>query len=251
MTDRVKGKVAIVTGAGRGIGEAMARALADDGAAVVVADISGDEMGVAKSIGDSAVGFNVDVTSSDSVAAMIAFAVERFGGLQVLCNNAGIDGDITPTASYSPENFDRVIATNLRGVFLGTHHAIPAMLKSGGGSIINTASIAAVKSPPGIVGYCAAKAGVIGLTKGAAADHSREGIRVNAILPGIIETPMYLQLIDHNPKMHDLITEQASLAAIGRTGKAEEVAATVVFLASDEASFLTGLALPVDGGYSV
>ncbi|MEZ0365900.1 SDR family NAD(P)-dependent oxidoreductase [Mycobacterium sp. pUA109] len=251
MTARMKGKVAIVTGAGRGIGEAMARALAAEGASVVVADISGDQESVAKSIGGAAVGFNVDVTSSASVAAMVKFAVERFGGLHVLCNNAGIDGDIAPTAAYSPENFDRVIAVNLRGVFLGMHHAIPAMLQSGGGSIINTASIAAVKSPPGIVGYCAAKAGVIGLTKGAASDHSRGGIRVNAILPGVIETPMYLQLVDTNPAMHDIITAEANRAAIGRTGKAEEVAAAVVFLASDESSFLTGLALPVDGGYAI
>jgi NAD(P)-dependent dehydrogenase (short-subunit alcohol dehydrogenase family) len=251
MSHRLEGKVSVVTGAGRGIGEAIARALAFEGANVLVADISGQEEDVAASIGDAAVAVNVDVTSSDSVAAMIGSAVDRFGRLDVLCNNAGIDGPILPTADYPPEEFDRVVAVNLRGVFLGIHHAIRPMLASGGGSIVNTASIAAHKAPPGIIAYCAAKAGVLGMTKAAAADHSREGIRVNAILPGIIETPMYLQLREQHPEMHEIITAQAKQAAIGRTGKGEEIAATVVFLASDESSFITGVALPVDGGYDV
>jgi NAD(P)-dependent dehydrogenase (short-subunit alcohol dehydrogenase family) len=250
MGQRLEGKVAIVTGAGRGIGEAMARALADNGARVVVADISGDEAGVAESIGDAAVACRVDVASSDSVAQMIATTVDRYGTVDVLCNNAGIDGEIAPAVDCTPENFDRVISINLRGVFLGTHHVLPVMLAGGGGSIINTASVAAVNAVPGAVAYCAAKAGVLGLTRATAADHSRAGVRANAILPGVIETPMYTELIKHSHELHEFVTGEAARTAIGRTGRAKEVADTVVFLASDEASFITGVALPIDGGYT-
>lgn len=249
MTQQLADRIAIVTGAGRGIGEAMARALARQGAQVVVADVSGDEVAVADSIGASAVAHHVDVSSSDSVAELIASTIDRFGTVDVLCNNAGIDGDISPAADCSEENFDRVIAVNLRGVFLGVRHVLPVMLQRGRGSIINTSSVAAVNAIPGAVAYCAAKAGVLGLTRAVAADHSRAGVRVNAILPGVIETPMYTQLIETHPEMHAAIAAQAAQTASCRTGTGDEVADAVVFLASDASSYITGVALPVDGGY--
>jgi NAD(P)-dependent dehydrogenase (short-subunit alcohol dehydrogenase family) len=247
---QLDGKVAIVTGSGQGIGEAIARALAAHGARVVIADVSGKQDAVAESIGSEALACAVDVTSSDSVAAMVATTVDHFGTVDVLCNNAGIDGDLGPLAECTPENFDRVIAVNLRGVFLGTRHVLPVMLTGGGGSIINIASVAALNAVPGGGPYCAAKAGILGLTRSTAADHSRADVRANAILPGVIETPMYTELMKHSTELHEFVTAEAARTAIGRTGTGREVADAVVFLASDAASFITGAALPVDGGYT-
>ena len=247
---RLNDKVAIVTGSGQGIGEAIARTLAAEGARVVIADISGKQDGVAASLGSDALACAVDVTSSESVASMVATAVEHFGTVDVLCNNAGIDGEIGPLAECTPENFDRVLAVNLRGVFLGTRHVLPVMLSRGGGSIINIASVAAVKAVPGGAAYCAAKAGVLGLTRVTAADHSRAGIRANAILPGVIETPMYTELMKHSAELHEFVSAEAARTAIGRTGSGREIAEVVAFLASDAASYITGAALPVDGGYT-
>ena len=165
MTKMLHGKVALVTGAGRGIGQAIAYKLAAHGADVMVADVSGEEVSTATDIGASAAACHVDVTSSRSVAEMISSTVERFGTVDILCNNAGIDGDIAPTVESSVENFDRVTAVNLRGVFLSIRSVLPVMLKQGSGSITNIASVAAVNAIPGSAAYCAAKAGVLGLTR--------------------------------------------------------------------------------------
>ena len=250
MTQVLDGKVAVVTGAGRGIGKAIADTLAGYGAQVVAADISGDEVGAAIDIGRGAVACHVDVTSPSSVAAMVSSTVARFGTVDILCNNAGIDGDIAPTAESTVENFDRVTAVNLRGVFLATRYVLPVMLEQCRGSIVNIASVAAVNAIPGGAAYCAAKAGVIGLTRAVAADHSRSGIRVNAILPGVIETPMYTQLKVNHPALSEAITAKATMTASARPGTATEVAEVVAFLASDASSYITGAALPVDGGYT-
>jgi NAD(P)-dependent dehydrogenase (short-subunit alcohol dehydrogenase family) len=248
---RLTDKVAIVTGAGRGIGEAVARALAAESAKVVIADISGDQEKVAESLGEDALAVQVDMSDSDSVAALMEATVDRFDRLDVLCNNAGIEGDITPVTEYSPETFDRVIAVNLRGVFLGIRHGARAMLETaGGGSIINTSSVAALRATPGAVAYNTAKAGVLGLTRGAAADLSKSGVRVNAICPGIIETPMFQNLVESHPEMHAQIKSLAESTAMGRTGSASEIGSATVFLASDDSSFITGATIPVDGGYT-
>lgn len=250
MGGLVEGKVAVVTGAGSGIGEAMAVALHKEGAKVVVADISGCETAVAQSLGESALAVNVDVTSSESVAAMIGRAVDHFGRLDVLVNNAGIDGEAAPVAECGPEAFDKIVAVNLRGVFLGIHHAVPAMLKSGGGSIINTSSATAFISAPNVSAYIASKAGVLGLTRAAAADYSHLGVRVNAILPGIIQTPMYDRLEYAAPEIHAHFKALGEGSLSGRVGRTDEVAAVTVFLASDAASYVTAASIPVDGGYT-
>lgn len=244
------GKVAVVTGAGRGIGKVIAETFAHYGATVVVADISGDEIEAATDIGRGAVACHVDVTSSPSVADMVSSTVARFGTVDILCNNAGIDGEIAPAAESTVDNFDRVMAVNLRGVYLATRHVLPIMLERRRGSIINIASVAAVRAIPGAAAYCAAKAGVIGLTRAVAADHSRSGLRVNAILPGVIETPMYLQLKESHPELYQAVTAQAAATASGRPGSAREVAEVAAFLAGDASSYITGAALPVDGGYT-
>jgi NAD(P)-dependent dehydrogenase (short-subunit alcohol dehydrogenase family) len=177
---------------------------------------------------------------------MIAATTERFGRLDVLCNNAGIDGKTVPAGEMPSEAFDEVISINLRGVFLGQRHGIPAMLAGGGGSIINTSSIAAISASPGGVAYCAAKAGVLGLTRVAAIEYAQAGVRVNAICPGVIETPMVEALGMDHPSLVGAIAATPA----GRLGQPQEVAALTVFLASDESSYITGATLPVDGGFT-
>ena len=245
------GKVAVVTGGGSGIGRAMAIALAAEGASVVIGDISGAQDAVASEIGGAASAVHADVTSDDDVRAMIAAAVDAHGRLDILCNNAGIDGDIAPLADCTIENFDRVIAINLRGVFLGMHHGIPAMLKNGAGSIINTASVAAFIAFEGASPYCAAKAGVLGLTRAAAAEYSAAGVRVNAICPGVIRTSILIGLEQHAPELYkQVLAHNEQMTASKRIAEPEEVAAVAVFLAGDGASFVTGSAVTVDGGWT-
>jgi NAD(P)-dependent dehydrogenase (short-subunit alcohol dehydrogenase family) len=242
---RLKDKVAIVTGAGSGIGAATARRFHEEGAKVVLADISGAQEILAKELGEGAVAVDADVTESESVRAMIAAAVEAFGRLDVLHNNAGIDGEIHQVADMPEEAWDQVQAINLRGVFLGIHYAIPEMLKTGGGSIINTASMAASVAFPGMASYCAAKGGVIMLTKTAAAEYAAQGIRVNAISPGTIQTA----ITGHLPQ--DMITAIIERNPVGRIADASEVASLAVFLASDESAFITGADHLIDGGYTL
>jgi NAD(P)-dependent dehydrogenase (short-subunit alcohol dehydrogenase family) len=241
---RLEGKVAIVTGAGSGIGRATALAFAAEGARVVLADISGREEDVATAIGETALPRRADVTKGDDVAALIDTAMDRFGALHVLFNNVGAGGTQRPLADIDEEAFDAAIALNLRSAFLGMRYGIPAILASGGGSVINTASASGLVGWKGLAAYAAAKGGVIQLTKSAALDYATVGVRVNAICPGMTWTGSATD-DEGSPPPPDLIPPQP----MKRWGMPDELAAAVVFLASDESSFITGAAIPVDGGY--
>ena len=248
MTKQFENKVAMVTGAGSGIGAAMARRFAEEGAKVVVGDLNEEaarEVAAAiEKAGGTAAAVKQDVGDPKSVEQSVEFAIQKFGRLDVAVNNAGISGDLAPTADYSLEGWDKVIAVNLSSVFYGMKYQIPAMQRSGGGSIVNIASILGSVGSANSAGYNAAKHGVVGLTKTAALEYSKDGVRVNAIGPGYIDTPL-LEALDR--EVYDGLV---GLHPIGRLGKAEEVAELALFLASDKASFVTGSYHLVDGGYT-
>lgn len=242
---RLDGKVAIVTGAGSGIGKAAALLFAKEGARVVCADITGAEDATATEIGANAIGVRADVSKAADVEAMVAKATSAFGRLDVAFNNAGIEGPQAPTAEYEEADFDRVIGINLKGVFLGMKYELPAMLQSGGGSIINTSSVAGLVGFPNIVAYCASKGAVVQMSKSAALEYAAQNIRVNAICPGVIWTPMVARFSGGSDAGREAMN---SMEPVGRLGTAEEVAALALYLASDDAKFVTGAALPIDGG---
>lgn len=243
----LEGRVAIVTGAGSGIGAASARRFAAEGAAVLVVDIRGARANqtVTSIIDDGghAYALEADVAEVAQVEAMVAEAVSQFGGLDVLFNNAGTLRPGT-AVELSVDDWDRVMAINVRSVFLGAKFAVPAMEERGGGSIINTASVSGLHGDGGAVCYAASKAAVINLTRALSTDHAPAGIRVNAICPGTIETPPVMHM------MAEPETHQRNLDAhtMGRLGQPEEIAAAALWLASDESSFVTGEHLVVDGG---
>ncbi|MFF3569978.1 SDR family NAD(P)-dependent oxidoreductase [Nocardia jiangxiensis] len=241
---RLAGKVAVITGAGSGIGRASALLFAREGAKVVCADISGRQDKTAADIGEAAVAVQVDVAKSVDVQQMIAAAVNSFGRLDILFNNAGMSGKRGPLAELDEDSFDTVVAVNLKGAFLGMKYAIPAMLASGGGSVINTASASALVGWKGIAAYAAAKGGIVQLTKSAALDYATQNIRVNAICPGMTWTGLAGAPVDSEPPT-DVVPPQP----MKRWGKPVELASAALFLASDESSFVTGTAIPVDGGY--
>ena len=246
----LKGKVAIVTGAASGIGRESALAFARAGAKVVAADITvdgGEEtVRMIKDMGGEAVFVQVDVTKADEVKGMVDTAVATYGRLDFAHNNAGIEGIAGPCVACTEENWDRTININLKGVFLCCKYEIPEMLKAGGGSIVNTASVAGLVGFGGIPAYTASKHGVAGLTKTIALDYAKENIRCNAVCPGVIHTPMIDRFTGGDPAaMEAMIATEP----VGRLGKPEEIADAVVYLCSDEASFITGAAIPVDGGF--
>lgn len=250
MSGRLEGKVALITGAGGGIGRASALAFGREGARVVVADVS-EEGGqeTVRQLGrpESECFFvSVDVTAAPSVESMVRTTEERMGGLHILFNNAGIfpddDGSVTET---SDEVFDRVIAVNLKGVFLGCRYGIPALLRSGGGSIINTASfVALMGAATSQSAYTASKGGVLALTREIAVEFARRGIRANALCPGPVNTPLLEQLFSDPARRERRLVH----LPMGRLAEAEEIAAAALFLASDESSYVNGTAFTVDGG---
>lgn len=244
---RLNGKVAIVTGSASGIGKATAILLANEGAKVVVSDVNvKDGEAVTRSIntsGGHAIFIKADTSSPNENENLVRETIEKFGALHIAVNNAGIGGELAPLADYSLEGWKRVIDINLSGVFYGMKYQIPAMLKSGGGSIINISSILGVVGFPTAPAYTAAKHGVVGLTRQSALDYSSKGIRINAVGPAFIKTPMISALPPE-------ASEQLIAAhPIGRLGEPEEVAELIAFLASDQSSFITGNYYAIDGGY--
>lgn len=243
------GKVAIVTGGASGIGEAIARTLAAGGAKVVVADLNADAArATAEALvaaGGTASAFAVDVAEADQVEAMVAFATSSYGGLHLAVNNAGIGGVAAPTGEYPIDAWHKVIDVNLNGVFYGLRYEIPAILASGGGSIVNIASILGSVAFANSPAYVAAKHGVLGLTKSAAIEYAKQGVRVNSIGPGFIDTPLLSKNLPF-----DALAYIAGLHPIGRLGTSGEVAGITAFLLSSEASFITGSYHLVDGGYT-
>ena len=249
MADLLKNKVALVTGGSSGIGRATALACAREGAKVAVADIvvaGGEEtVQLVKDAGGEAIFIKADMTKAADLEAMVNTIVETYGRLDCAHNNAGIEGALGKTANYEEAEWDKVIAIDLTGVWLCMKYEITAMLKNGAGAIVNTASAAGLIGVPNMPAYAASKHGVVGLTKTAALEYAKAGIRVNCVCPGIIQTPMVSRLTGERPGMFEKI---ATAEPIGRVGQPEEIAESVVWLCSDLASFVTGHAMSVDGG---
>ncbi|MBK7873367.1 MAG: glucose 1-dehydrogenase [Saprospiraceae bacterium] len=243
----LEGKVALVTGAGSGIGKAIALLFASEGATVVVSDVSvyaGDETATAIKInGGFAFFMEADISKPKDVQNLVDMTMKQYGMLHIAVNNAGITGPISPLGAYPIDGWDKVISTNLSGVFYGMRYQIPAILASGGGSIINIASALGKVATKAAGGYVAAKHGVIGLTETAALEYADQNIRINSIGPGYIQTPLLNALED------DARNALVGLHPMGRLGTPEEVAEVALWLASDKASFVTGSYYNVDGGY--
>jgi NAD(P)-dependent dehydrogenase (short-subunit alcohol dehydrogenase family) len=249
MSGRLAGKAALVTGAASGIGAACAARFAAEGARVVGLDRSGDgDAAWREAAAAGAVLVLGDVRDEAVAERAVAVATATFGGLDVVVNAAGIAGG-GPVHLLALEEWRRVLDVNLNGTFLVCKHATAAMLERGGGSIVNVASIEGLEGSEGGSAYNASKGGVVLLTKAMAMDYARRGIRVNAVCPGFIETPLLRAVFD-DMGLADFKAKVADAHQLGRLGRAEEVAAAALFLASDDASFVTGHALPVDGGYT-
>ncbi|HZQ29012.1 MAG TPA: SDR family oxidoreductase [Acidimicrobiales bacterium] len=238
---RFAGRTAVVTGAGSGIGFEMARLLLEEGATVIAADLD------PASVPDGAVGVKADVSQVPDVEAMIRTALDQTGRLDVLLNNAGIGSTADPV-SCTVEDWDRVFSVNVRGVFLGTKFALPAMLEAGRGAIVNTASVAGMVGLPNRTSYCASKGAVIAFTRQVAVQYASTGVRCNCVCPGTVDSPWVGRLMDET---EDPAATRAALTArqpMGRLGQPVEIAKAALYLASDDAGFVTGEALVIDGG---
>ena len=251
MTTSLQDKVVLVTGAASGIGKATALAFAKQGAKLALADL--DETGgketeaEAKKLGAETIFVKTDISSAEQVDNLIEKTVDTFGRIDCAHNNAGIEGKRIATTELDENTFDKVISTNLKGTWLCMKKELAQMLKQGGGSIVNTASIAAFVGLNGLSAYTASKHGIVGLTKAAALEYAKQKIRVNAVCPGPIQTPMVENTVKDNPQL------QATILALqpqGRIGSPDEVANAVLWLSSQDASFVTGHAMVVDGGWT-
>ena len=248
------GKIALVTGGGSGIGQAACLAFAQAGAKVAVVDIdlpaAEYTAAAVRALGGEARAIQADVSQSAHVQAYVAATLSAFGRIDAFFNNAGIEGQVGPLAEYDEANFDRVIAVNVKGTFLGLRYVLPVMIAQQSGSIINSASVAGTVGAPGLGAYCTSKHAILGLTRTAAGEVGRQGVRVNAVCPGPIETRMMQSLAQQlNPaEPAAVVRANSARNPLGRYGAPEEVARVVVFLASDEAAYVNGAAWLVDGG---
>jgi NAD(P)-dependent dehydrogenase (short-subunit alcohol dehydrogenase family) len=246
---RFEGKVVLVTGGGSGIGRATSLAFAGEGAKVVIDDIKvegGEEtLRLIKSGGGEAVFVKADVSRAADVETMVQKAIETYGRLDCAFNNAGVGEPLKRVHKTMEDNWDRVMATNLKGVYLCMKYEIPHMLKQGRGAIVNTASLAGLKGLSGQAAYVASKHGVVGLTKSAAVEYATTGIRINAVCPGVIDTPLIAPNMKDRPHVQKAYID---MEPIGHLGQPEEIAAAVLWLCSDEASFVVGSIFSVDGG---
>jgi len=251
MPGRLEGRVALVTGASSGIGRATALAFAEEGAKVVVSarSVDGGQATVAgiRDSGGEAMFVRADVSIASDIAALVQTTVDTYGRLDCAHNNAGVSGAGFLPHEYPEELWDRNITINLKGVWLCLKYEVSHMLGQGGGAIVNTSSVGGLVGVPMSIGYSASKHGVIGLTRCAALAYVQNGIRVNAVCPGYVSTPMLQAIIAQRPEAEQLMLANQP---VGRLGTPEEIAALVVWLCSDAASFVTGAALPVDGGYT-
>ena len=247
----MKGRVALVTGGGSGIGRASANAFAREGARVVVSDVNldgGEEtVQLVQELGGEATFVPADVSDGEQVARLVAATLDRYGRLDCAHNNGGIEGPLASVVDLAEDDWNRVIDINLKGVWWCLKHEIPAMLMAGGGSIVNTASVSGLKGfPPLLPAYVASKFGVVGLTAVTARYYAQQGIRINAVCPGAINTPMLDRIGEGAQRLGvAMVAENPS----GRLGTPEEVAAAVIWLCSDAASFITGQTLSIDGGF--
>lgn len=251
---RLDGKVAVITGGAQGIGRAAAAMFAKEGADVLIVDLNEDTLQQAVAeIGSNRVSYCVgDVTQPKDNEQMIALAEERYGGVDILLANAGVEGDVKPITEYDIDRFDQVMGVNVRGPWLGLQASIPAMVKRGGGSVVITSSVAGLEGTPGIVPYGVSKHAVIGLARGAAKELADRNIRVNTVNPSPVETQM-MRRLESGMNPGDAEETHAALAEripLGRYAEADDIAKVMLFLASDDAAFITGSVYAADGGYS-
>ncbi len=245
---RMAGKVAIVTGAGSGIGRAVTELLHREGARVVAADISGQEKETCDALGDGALPVTVDVSNRAEVEALVQQAKDTFGRLDVLCNCAAVEGAPAPLAAYPDDQFDRLLDVNLKGTFHAMRAAFPLLAESGSGSIVNIASTQALFAVPAAAGYAASKGGVVSMSRVAALEFAASKVRVNVICPGLIDTPMMDRFRQAAPP--EVLDQVIAATPLARLGRPEEMAQCVLFLASDDSSYVTGSILTADGGYT-
>jgi len=248
MENSFKNKVAIVTGGSSGIGRATALAFVKKGVKVVIADWKENQetMDLIENLGGEAIFVKCDVSKAADVKELVEKTIATFGHLDYAFNNAGIEGTSAPVQDCTEENWDKTISVNLKGVWLCMKYEIPEMIKQSKGVIVNTSSVAGLVGFQGLPAYVASKHGIIGLTKTAALECAKLGVRVNAVCPGVIQTPM-IDRLTGNKK--EAIEQFTGLEPVGRLGQPEEIANAVIWLCSDEASFVTGVAMPVDGGF--